>query len=166
MGIPVEQMPPPPATKTNVMAIISLVVGIVGSAWHVRAVFIPGTFGYVCLGLSVLLAIIAIVTGFVGMSQVGKTGEKGRGHGHRRPYLGPGRPPGGLPCRRRPCHGGIPGQPRQYPLAIAVGYQQRTIRPNAVIRTNLAKGGRVSCRPFGLILPIPFHSSMLVAGSG
>jgi len=80
MGIPVEQMPPPPppATKTNVISVVSLVIGIVGLL-GMCAGFIPGGFGYVCLGLSVLLAIIAIVTGFLGMSQVGKTGEKGRG---------------------------------------------------------------------------------------
>lgn len=78
MGTPVEQMPPPPATKTNVMSVVSLVVGILGLL-GMCAGFIPGAFGYVCLGLSVLLAIIAIVTGFLGMSQVGKTGEKGKG---------------------------------------------------------------------------------------
>ncbi|MGD0612801.1 MAG: DUF4190 domain-containing protein [Anaerolineales bacterium] len=75
MGTPVEQMPPPPATKTNVISIISLVVGIIGLLGVCVAIFIP-VAGPICVGI---LAIVAIVTGFLGMNQVGKTGEKGRG---------------------------------------------------------------------------------------
>jgi hypothetical protein len=75
METPVMQAPPPPATKTNVLSIVSLVVGIVGLLGLCVAVFIP-VAGPICDGL---LAIGALVTGFLGMSQTGKTGEKGKG---------------------------------------------------------------------------------------
>jgi hypothetical protein len=75
MQTPVEQLPPAPATKTNVLSIVSLIVGIVGLLGVCVAIFIP-VAGPICDGL---LAIAALVTGFLGMSQTGKTGEKGKG---------------------------------------------------------------------------------------
>ena len=78
MGIPVEQMPPPPpppAGKTNALALISLIVGIVGLIGICIAIFVP-VAGPICTGI---LAIAAIVTGFLGMSQANKNAEKGRG---------------------------------------------------------------------------------------
>jgi hypothetical protein len=81
MGTPVEQMPPPPATKTNVLTIVSLVGGILGLLGMCISVFaslIP-VFGSICLGLSGILAVIALITGFLGMGQANKNAEKGRG---------------------------------------------------------------------------------------
>jgi uncharacterized membrane protein YphA (DoxX/SURF4 family) len=78
MGIPVEQMtppPPPPAGKTNALAVVSLIVGIVGLIGICIAVFIP-IAGPICTGI---LAVAAIVTGFLGMNQANKNAEKGRG---------------------------------------------------------------------------------------
>jgi hypothetical protein len=79
MTTPIEQVPPVPApapsAKTNVMSIISLIVGIVGLLGVCVGIFIP-VVGPICVGL---LAVAAVVLGFIGMSQVGKTGEKGKG---------------------------------------------------------------------------------------
>jgi tetrahydromethanopterin S-methyltransferase subunit C len=79
MTTPIEQVPPMPApgpsAKTNVLSIISLIVGVLGLLGVCVAFFIP-VAGPICDGL---LAIAAVVTGFIGMSQVGKTGEKGKG---------------------------------------------------------------------------------------
>jgi tetrahydromethanopterin S-methyltransferase subunit C len=66
---------PAPATKTKVLSIVSLIAGIVGLLGVCVAFFLP-VVGPICDGL---LAIGAVVTGFIGMSQVGKTGEKGKG---------------------------------------------------------------------------------------
>jgi len=77
MGTPVEQMPPPPATKTNVLTIVSLVGGILGLIS--MCIGIVPFLGYVCLGLGGLFAVIALITGFLGMSQANKNAEKGRG---------------------------------------------------------------------------------------
>lgn len=75
METPVVESPPPPASKTNVISIISLIVGIVGLLSTCGAAFIP-VAGPICAGL---LAIGAIVTGILGISQTRKTGEKGKG---------------------------------------------------------------------------------------
>jgi len=79
MTTPIEQVPPAPApvpgAKTNVLSIISLIVGIISLLGACVAFFIP-VAGPICDGL---LAIAAVVTGFIGMSQVGKTGENGKG---------------------------------------------------------------------------------------
>jgi hypothetical protein len=70
-------LPPTPALtqKTNILAIISLVTGIVGLLGICVALFLP-IVGPICVGV---LAIAAVVTGFIGMSQAGKNGEKGKG---------------------------------------------------------------------------------------
>jgi hypothetical protein len=65
----------PPAQKTNILSIISLIVGIVSFLGICVSWLIP-IAGPICLGL---LAIGAIVTGFIGMSQAKKNMEKGRG---------------------------------------------------------------------------------------
>ncbi len=75
METPVQQVPPVPGAKTNILSIISLVVGIL-SLLSVCVGWLIPIAGPICIGL---LAIAAIVTGFIGMSQVGKTGDKGKG---------------------------------------------------------------------------------------
>jgi hypothetical protein len=57
------------------LAVISLIVGIVGLLLLCVALFTPAAVSF-CPGL---LAIAAIVTGLIGMSQAPKNAEKGRG---------------------------------------------------------------------------------------
>jgi hypothetical protein len=75
METPVVESPLPPDSKTNVIALISLIVGIVGLLSICGAIFIP-IAGPICAGI---LAVGAIVTGIIGMGQTKKTGEKGKG---------------------------------------------------------------------------------------
>ena len=79
-----QQYPPaPPApspTKTNVLAIISLVAGILGllaiCASGLTAIIpVIGLVVAICNGI---LAIGALVMGFIGMNQNKTTGQKGR----------------------------------------------------------------------------------------
>jgi hypothetical protein len=65
-----EFTPPPvappviPETKTNVLSIVSLVTGILG---------------LVTACCSGILAPAAVITGWIGLAQIKKTGEKGKG---------------------------------------------------------------------------------------
>jgi hypothetical protein len=77
METPVMQAPPPPATKTNSLSVVSLITGIVGFISMCLGV-IP-FLGWVCYGISGLAAIAALITGFIGINKMKASGEKGRG---------------------------------------------------------------------------------------
>jgi hypothetical protein len=68
---------PAPAAKTNILSIISLVAGILGFLSTCLSI-IP-ILGWFCLGIGGLFGIAALVLGFLGMNQVKKTAEKGKG---------------------------------------------------------------------------------------
>jgi hypothetical protein len=68
---------PTPAAKTNVLSIVSLVAGILG--FLSTCVGIIPFLGWVCSGIGGLFGIAALVLGFLGMNQVKKTAERGKG---------------------------------------------------------------------------------------
>ena len=77
METPVEQVPPAPAAKTNILSIVSLVTGIVAVLGMCIGI-IPFA-GLFCSIPGGLFAIAALVTGFMGTSQTKQNAEKGRG---------------------------------------------------------------------------------------
>ena len=77
MQTPVEQMPPAPAQKTNVLSIVSLVTGIIAVLGMCIGI-IPFA-GLFCSIPGGLCAIAALITGFLGTSQTKQKAEKGRG---------------------------------------------------------------------------------------
>jgi hypothetical protein len=76
-----EQFPAPTPTfapvKTNVLSIVSLVGGILGIL-SLCTSLIP-VAGFVCMGLGALCAIVGLITGFIGLGQIKKNAEKGKG---------------------------------------------------------------------------------------
>jgi hypothetical protein len=70
-------IPPVPASKTNIMSIISLLAGIIGFLATCLSV-IPFV-GVVFVIFSGLFGVIALVLGILGMNQVRKNAEKGKG---------------------------------------------------------------------------------------
>jgi hypothetical protein len=69
--------PPIPAQKTNILSIISLIAGILGLLL-VCLGLIP-LVGWVFALFGGIFGIAALVLGFLGMNQVKKNAEKGRG---------------------------------------------------------------------------------------
>ena len=67
--------------KTNILTIISLVTGIVGCLSGCLALFVLAIpiVNFVCMGFLVLFGLAGIITGFIGMNQIKRTNEKGRG---------------------------------------------------------------------------------------
>lgn len=65
---------PSPTQKNNVLSIVSLVTGIIAFL-SICAVWIP-VAGQICMGL---FGLASIITGFIGLGQVKRTMEKGKG---------------------------------------------------------------------------------------
>ncbi len=62
------------AQKTNVLSIVSLVTGIIGFLSTCLGIFV--VVGQVCMGL---FGLAGIITGFIGLGQVKRNPEKGKG---------------------------------------------------------------------------------------
>ena len=79
METPVEQSLPPvkSTTKTNTLAIISLVTGIVGLLVSCTAIIpVIGWFSLICVAPC---GLAALITGIIAAVKVKKSGEKGKG---------------------------------------------------------------------------------------
>lgn len=77
MDTPLTPISPAPPTKTNILSIISLIAGILGFLSMCLGI-IPVLWWF-CYGAGGLLSIAALVLGFLGIKQIKKTGERGRG---------------------------------------------------------------------------------------
>jgi uncharacterized membrane protein len=76
-----QQVPPinaayPTAEKTNALAIISMILGILGVVTSCPAVFFP--FLLLCNGP---FSLAALITGLISLNQIKKTGETEKGRG-------------------------------------------------------------------------------------
>lgn len=65
-----------PAVKTNTLALISMITGILGVVLSCPALFVP--FLLLCNGP---LSIAALITGLIGLNQIKKSGDQEKGRG-------------------------------------------------------------------------------------